>query len=599
MRLADFIADFLVENGVTDIFTVTGGGAMHLNDAFGSHQRLRCTYFHHEQAAAIAAEGYFKASGRMPAVCVTTGPGGTNALTGVLGAWLDFIPMLVISGQVKFECTLASVPGSGLRQLGDQEFNIVDAVRAMTKRAEMVTEPLEIRRSLERALAIARSGRPGPVWIDIPLNVQAAQVDLDAMPSLPDAEAVPSGPKAPSASEVAAFLERLRASKRPAIIGGSGVRMSGNAELFPEFARTLNVPAMTAWNSHDLMEDEDPFYAGRPGTIGTRGGNYVFQDCDLLLVLGCRMNLRQIGYAWDEVAPHAFKVMVDIDEAETRKKTFRVDMPVISDCGLFMKAVLAAGYRKEYGSGSGWLDWCRKISRKYPAAAEASRTDRLNPYAFFDGFLGDLPEGQTTVCSNGSACVIPFQTARIKRGQRIFTNSGCASMGYGLPAAIGACRALGERKVVCIEGDGSLQMNVQELATVARNRLPLKLIVINNEGYHSIRQTQGNFFMGRYAGIDAASGLGFPDFKALATAYGLAYARVADMTEADGLAERLLADDTPVLCEVLVDKAQPFSPKSASKLLPDGRMVSAPLDEMHPFLSEEEHSANKYKEGRL
>jgi acetolactate synthase-1/2/3 large subunit len=594
MRVADYIADFLADAGIADVFTVTGGGAMHLNDAFGNHPRLRCTYFHHEQAAAIAAEGYFKASGRIPLVCVTTGPGGTNALTGVLGAWLDSVPMLVISGQVKFECTLASVPGSGLRQLGDQEFNIVDAVRPMTKRASMLTEPDTVRRELEEDLFLARAGRPGPVWLDIPLNVQAAQIELGFLaPSEPRR----ADPATPSMDAVAAFLERLRAAKRPAMIGGAGVRLAGAAELYPEFARALNVPALTAWNSHDLITDDDPLYAGRPGTIGTRGGNYVFQNCDLLLVLGCRMNLRQIGYAWDDVARGAYKVMVDIDPAETRKKTFRVDLPIIADCRLFMEAVLSSGYRKEYTADSRWLAWCREMAGKYPAAAEASPTEGLNPYAFFDAFLGDLPEGQTTVCSNGSACVIPFQTARIKRGQRLFTNSGCASMGYGLPAAIGACRALDGRKVICIEGDGSLQMNVQELATVAHNRLPLKLVVVNNGGYHSIRQTQGNFFKGRYAGIDPASGLGFPDFRALAVAYGLAYLRVANADQAVGLADRLLADNAPILCEVLVDKAQPFSPKSSSSLLPDGRMVSAPLDEMHPFLTKKEHEANAYREG--
>jgi acetolactate synthase I/II/III large subunit len=587
IRVADYIADWLVKNSIKHVFSVTGGGAMHLNDALGNHPKLTCIYNHHEQASAMAAEGYYKALGRLPAVCVTTGPGGTNALTGVLGAWLDSVPMIVISGQVRLECTIRSEPKLKLRQLGDQEFNILDTVKPMTKYAAMVTDPGEIKYHLEKALFLARNGRPGPVWLDIPLDIQAAPTEPARFHSYDEAEDKSELYSDLTAKKVREIIKQIEAAKRPVIIAGAGVRLAGADKQFNKLIKQLHIPVMTAWNSHDLVEDSNPLYAGRPGTVGTRGGNFVFQNADLLLVMGCRMNLRQIGYAKKEIAPRAFKIMIDIDRAELQKKTFQVDMPVQCNCAAFIDKMIHTGYRKHTPGNDRWIQWCREINLKYSPLRDIKRkTGRLNPYLFFDRLYKTLPEGQITVTANGSACVISFQTAEIKKGQRLFTNSGCASMGYGLPAAIGACVASGGKRVVCIEGDGSLQMNIQELQTVIHNNLPLRIFVINNNGYHSIRQTQANFFKSRFAGIDKTSGLSFPDLSGIAAAYGFNYYIINSEKDAGKTITRVLASKKPVICEVVVDPEQNFVPKSASKILPDGNMSSAPLHDMYPFLSD-------------
>ena len=594
IKVADYIADWLTEKKIKHVFTVTGGGAMHLNDAFGNHPKIKCIYNHHEQASAMAAEGYYKASGKLPAVCVTSGPGGTNAITGAMGAWLDSVPMFIISGQVRFECTIQSLPDLPLRQLGDQEFNITDTVKTLTKYAVMVTRADEIKYHLEKALFLAVNGRPGPVWLDIPLNIQAATIDMRQL-----TEYDPGEDKGKTAAEIPhaiidQVIEKIKISKKPAIIAGGGISLSGAEKKFRQMVKQLNIPVMTAWNSHDLIENANPLYAGRPGTVGTRGGNFVFQNCDLLLVLGCRMNLRQIGYTWDKVAPDACKIMVDIDRAELHKKTFNVNLPVHGDVKNFIEKILETKYRKISPGQTNWIKWCRQINDKYAPFKEISITKKLNPYLFFHRFFQMLPKDQVTITANGSACVIPFQIAEIKKGQRLFTNSGCASMGYGLPAAIGGCVALGGKKVVCLEGDGSIQMNIQELQTVIKNKLPLKIFVINNSGYHSIRQTQCNFFESKFAGIDSDSGVSFPDFGKIASAYGLKFYKIKSKQEIERKVQAVMESDAPALCEVVVDIACYFTPKSSSKILPDGKMISPSLDDMYPFLSDDEMAKNRY-----
>lgn len=594
IKVADYIAHWLTENKIKHVFSVTGGGAMHLNDAFGNHPRIKCIYNHHEQASAMAAEGYYKASGKLPAVCVTSGPGGTNAITGVMGAWLDSVPMFIISGQVKFECTIKSSPDLRLRQLGDQEFNIIDTVKTLTKYAVMVTEADKIKYHLGKALFLSVNGRPGPVWLDIPLNIQAATIETQQLFEYDAKE-----DKSEAAVEIAKgiidrVIEKIKNSEKPAIIAGAGIRLSKSEKKFRQMLKQLNIPVMTAWNSHDLIENSDPLYAGRPGTIGTRGGNFVFQDCDLLLVVGCRMNLRQIGYAWDKVAPNAYKIMVDIDKAELNKKSFKVDLPVQGDCKDFISKILKTKYRKKSAKQDNWIRWCRDINNKYSPLKEILNTKQLNPYLFFHKFFQMLPEEQVTITANGSACVIPFQVAEIKKGQRLFTNSGCAAMGYGLPAAIGGCLAIGRKKVICLEGDGSIQMNLQELQTVVKNELPLKIFVVNNSGYNSIRQTQRNFFQSKFAGIDSDSGVSFPDFGKIARAYGLKYYKIKSEKEIEKKVQAAMAYDGPVLCEVIVDIDYNFAPKSASKILPDGKMISTALDDMYPFLNDDEMAKNRY-----
>lgn len=594
MKVAEYIADFLVRQGVTDLFTVTGGGAMHLNDALGHKEGLHSVYNHHEQACSIAAEGYARLTGKVAAVCVTSGPGGTNAITGVLGGWQDSIPMFVVSGQVKRETTTWStdVP---LRQLGDQEFQIVDTVKTMTKYAHMVTEPTEIRYHLEKAWYLCMNGRKGPVWLDIPLDVQATPIETEELKGFDPSEL--KSPEQPvydtSLSEV--ILEKVSKAKKPVILAGTGIRLGNAYEEFLQLIDKLGIPVVTAWNAHDLLWDEHPLYCGRPGTVGTRGGNFVVQNADLLLVLGCRMNIRQISYNYHDFAKNAYKIVVDIDEAELRKPTVDVDLKVHADVKDMMKHVLGISYAGASEEHRTWLAWARSINQKYPATLKSyyDKISPINPYVFITKLSEHLEEGDDVICGNGSACVISFQAMEIKKQQRLFTNSGCAAMGYGFPAALGVCVARQGKRVICIDGDGSFQMNIQELQTVVYNHLNMKLIILNNNGYHSIRQTQTNLFKGKpLVGVCDGNGLSFPNFEKIAYAYEIPYLRIDSLDHVDERLEQLLNSDGPILCEVVVDETQNFEPKLSSKVLPDGKIVSPPIDDMYPFLPKEEYEEN-------
>lgn len=603
IKVAQYIAQFLAEHGVTDVFTVTGGGAMHLNDALGHHEALHCTYNHHEQACAIAAEGYARLTGKVAAVCVTSGPGGTNAITGVLGGWQDSIPMFVVSGQVKRETTTwsTSVP---LRQLGDQEFQIVDCVKGMTKYAHMVTEPTEIRYHMEKAWYLCNNGRKGPVWLDIPLDVQAAIVEEDELIGFaPEEETVDamSGQEMVNIHENPVYdvrltkeiVEKIRNARRPVILAGTGVRLSGAYEDFLRCIDALQIPVVTAWNAHDLLWDEHPLYCGRPGSVGTRGGNFIVQNSDLLLVLGCRMNIRQISYNYKEFAKNAYKIVVDIDEAELNKPTVTVNMKVYADVADVMKDI--ADKASETGNHQEWLKWCRDINAKYPAALSSyyDKQTPINPYAFIKEFSKGLSEGDKVICGNGSACVITFQAMQIQKGQRLFTNSGCAAMGYGFPAAIGCAIAEKGKRVICLDGDGSFQMNIQELQTVVYNKLNLKIFILNNNGYHSIRQTQTNLFQPPLVGVCDGNGLSFPSMEKIAYAYGIPYEKIDMLAGVSIKVQRILDMEGPVLCEVILDPEQNFEPKLSSKVLPDGKIVSPEIDDMYPFLPREEYERNK------
>lgn len=598
MKVAQYIADFLVKQGVTDVFTVTGGGAMHLNDAIGHKAGLHSTYNHHEQACSIAAEGYARESGKVAAVCVTSGPGGTNAITGVLGGWQDSIPMFIISGQVKRETTTWStdVP---LRQLGDQEFQIVDTVKTMTKYAHMVTDPMEIRYHLEKAWYLCMNGRKGPVWLDIPLDVQAAPIETEELKGFDPAEAEAKEHPVYNAKLTTEILEKLKQAKRPVVFAGTGIRLSGAYETFLKLIDKLGIPVVTAWNAHDVLWDTHPLYCGRPGTVGTRGGNFVVQNSDLLLVLGCRLNIRQISYNYHDFAKNAYKIVVDIDEAELRKPTVKVDLPVHADVKDAMEALLEASYSGPTEKQTEWLTWARAINQKYPATLPSyyEKKEPINPYVFITKMSEHLKEGDEVICGNGSACVITFQAMNIKKNQRLFTNSGCAAMGYGFPAALGVCVARKGERVICVDGDGSFQMNIQELQTVVYNKLNMKIIIINNNGYHSIRQTQTNLFKGEpLVGVCDGNGLSFPSFEKIAYAYGLPYVKITSLDNVDEGLETLLNTDGPILCEVVVDEHQNFEPKLSSKVLPDGRIVSPPIDDMFPFLPKEEYTANHIEE---
>ncbi|MGI6012158.1 MAG: thiamine pyrophosphate-binding protein [Ruminococcus sp.] len=600
-KVSDYIADYIAERGIRDVFTVTGGGAMHMNHSFGSHPVLKCTYHHHEQAAAMAAEAYARVDNQMAAVCVTSGPGATNAITGVLCAWTDSIPMIVFSGQVRYDTTVRS-SGLKLRTMGVQEYDITPSVAPMTKYAVMVTKAEDIRYHLERALYLALHGRPGPVWLDIPLNVQGAEIDPEKIRKYDPEEDEKEVPAAIPWETAAIVLDKIQASSRPVIFAGNGVRLSKGYSSFRRLTDLLGVPVVTGMSSVDAMETDHPLYVGRNGGTGDRAGNFAIQNCDLLLSLGSRQSFLQTGFNYETWAREAYTILNDIDGEELKKPSLHVDLPVVGNVLELMEKMLIlllkAGYSKDrplFGKEE-WLARCRGWKEKYPVVTrehyQTLEEGRTNIYAFFHEMTSRLREGAKLVVSVGTSRVAGSQSAVIKRKTRFITNPNTASMGYGLPAAIGVCRAAKE-EVICVTGEGSLQMNLQELQTIFHNRFPIKIFVINNEGYHSIRQTQMNFFGEPLMGVGPESGdLSFPDLEKLALAYGIPYTRCKSSRTLGEDVEEVLRQPGAVLCEVFVTKRQYTQPKTASKRLPDGRMVSAPLEDMYPFLDREELKEN-------
>ena len=613
MKLSDYLAEFLASKNIKDVFMVTGGGAMHLNNSLGKHPKLHTTYLHHEQSCAMAAESYARLSLKLAVVNVTTGPGGLNSLNGVFGAYTDSIPMLIISGQVKTE-TMVRYSGLQLRQLGDQEWDIVSTVKTMTKYAEVVNDKNKIKFYLEKALYLANSGRPGPVWLDIPLDIQGADIDpeeligFDALPPLCPEDVSSSVLSLPRGERRNQFydmiLKKLSEAQRPVILIGTGVRISGQAENFLTLCKYLKIPVVTAFNAHDLIPDDHELYAGRPGTVGDRAGNFAVQNSDCLLVLGCRLNIRQIGYFFESFARAAYKIMVDIDSAELDKKNLNIDLkinldlkilipelinlvsPLVGETGLKTERLQD---RERALNKSDWLAWCKARVKKYqtvlPEYFEISSP--IHPYVFMRKLSESLPEESITVTGNATACVVAFQTYLIKSKTRLFSNSGSASMGYDLPAAIGAYVSSGQ-KVICLAGDGSIMMNLQELAQVRFKKMNIKIFLINNGGYLSIRQTQKGYFGLPYLGCGEDSELGFPDFKKLADAFNLNYTKLENLKDLENLEDlECFKNSEPVLFEVMC-QAVPFSPKAASRKLASGKMVSKPLEDLAPFLPFEE-----------
>lgn len=602
-RVADIICDILVENKIKDVFLVTGGGAMHLNDAIGRHSGLNYIACHHEQACAMAADSYYRMSGNIAAVNVTTGPGGTNAITGVFGAWTDSIGMVVVSGQVKWE-TLVRSTDLPLRQLGDQEVDIIKMVEGITKYSVIVEDPNSIKYHVEKAIYLAKSGRPGPVWIDVPINVQATLVDVDTLKGFDPKLETNLTPTTflntqnitNTANEVAA---KIQSAKRPVVLVGGGVRIADSHKELIQFIEKYKIPVATAWNAHDVIWDDFPYYAGRPGTIGDRAGNFTVQNSDLLIVLGSRLNIRQVSYNWGSFAREAYKIMVDADMAEMQKPTLNINMKVHADLKLFLNAMNDTKYTPSgevASTHSQWLAWCKERIKKYPVVLKEywELKGAVNPYCFVDKLFTHLKENEKIVTGDGTACVVTFQGAKLKKGQRLFTNSGCASMGFDLPAAVGAhfSGSAANNRIICLAGDGSIQMNLQELQTIVTYKIPAKIFVLNNQGYHSIRQTQQNFFKDNVVGCGVESGLSFPDMGKIAFAYNIPYRKITDHAELDKCITETLNGDGPQICEIVLDLNQQFSPKLSSKKLPDGKMVTSPLEDMAPFLSPEEMQSN-------
>jgi len=596
IRLADYVANFLVDNGITDVFSVVGGGAMHLNDALGHHEGLHVTYNHHEQACAIAAEAYARLDNKIAAVCVTTGPGGTNALTGVLGGWLDSIPMLIISGQVRYDTTARyalQFTEKPLRALGDQEYDIVKSVTPMTKYATMIEDPKQIRYALEKAIHLAKTGRPGPCWIDIPVNYQGMTIEMDELQGYDPSEDVKELPPAITDEIAKRVIEKIKNAKRPVLHAGYGIRLSGAYEVFRTVSEKLNIPVVTYWNAVDLIENDNPLYTGRAGNMGDRPGNWAIQNADLILAIGTRISIRQVGYNWKTWAREAEVIMVDIDQAEMKKHTIHVNMPIWADAKDFLNAIDRNIKDNKVFNSQEWLDICSGWKRDYPVVQEkhwAENGQTANVYAFIDYLSSRLPENSLTAVSNGACCVVGNQAYRIQKGSRMANNSAVASMGYGLPAAIGTCISGGYKDTICLEGDGSIMMNLQELQTVITNKLPIKIFLINNSGYHSIRLTQNNLFKEHCkVGIGEESGdLSFPEFKKIAQAFGYKYFEAHSNAYMKEAVDQALKAEGPVFCEIFTDTKQIWEPKSSTKRLEDGTLVSPPLEDLAPFLPREE-----------
>lgn len=594
IKLSDYLVKRLEEHGVRDVFLISGGGAMHLNNAFGQSKKIKYYCNHNEQASSIAAEGYSRVANKLAVVNITTGPGGLNCLNGVFGQWTDSVPVLYISGQVKFETTIASCPELNLRQLGDQEVDIVSIVKPLTKYAVMVTDPYSIKYHLDKAITIAQSGRKGPVWLDIPINVQAAMIDEKKLKNYDPAEDLPKFPKIDAS--VRKTVSLIKKAKRPLIVAGNGINISQSKALFEKLIKKINIPVVTTFNAVDILEDSSQNFAGRIGTVGQRAGNFTLQNADLILFLGTRNNIRQVSYNWENFAKNAFKIVVDIDKAELNKKTLKPDIAINADVAVFLKVLYDYTHKIEKKE---WLEWTQKTKKRYSfynTGAYMQKGKNINPYYFVRKLSEKMKKNFSLIAANGSACVCMFQAGEIKKGQRVFWNSGDASMGYDLPAAIGACIAGKNRETICLAGDGSIMMNIQELQTIKHHNLSVKIFILNNDGYISIKQTQNNFFKGHTCGAGRCSGVSMPDFTKVAKAFGIKSVKLSTPAFIEKTISEVLSEKGPVLCEVITDSDYIFTPKLSSRKLDDGTMISPSLEDMYPFLDRKEFNENIIKD---
>ena len=593
VKISDFIFQHLVEKyGIKHCFLVTGGGAMHLNDSIGHTKGLKFICNHHEQASAIASEGYYRASGQLAVTCVTTGPGGTNAITGVLGQYLDSIPGLYISGQIKTSTYKHTYPYLNLRQLGDQEADIVSMVTPITKYAKTIYNPLDVKYELDKAIAIALDGRPGPVWLDIPLDVQGATVDETQFKEFDHSMEIIDPVKHSLVDEqIKQLIDKIKASKSPVIYVGNGVRLAKHEKEFIALAEKLNIPVVTAISGSDIIWHDHKLCFGKPGICGDRIGNIMVQNSDLLIVMGTRLSIRQVSYAYDLLAPKAFKVMVDIDIAEMQKPTLNIDMPIHVNLSEFIdKMLIVIENENELPKFEKWIEWGRNIESKIPTLFDDNPDCEgyANSYKFADELFKQLHNGDVVVTGNGTAYTCTYQAMQVNEGVRVFANQGCAAMGYGLPASIGACVSNEKGKTVCVTGDGSIQMNLQELQTIVTYKLPLKLFVLENESYLAIKTTQKAFFQGHFTGSNPASGVVCPDLKRIAEAYGIPFVRVSSNEALESTIKEVLNAEGAMICEVRMHPEQTLFPKSASFMdKKTGKMSSAPLEKMAPFMPDE------------
>ena len=600
MRVSDFIALRLKFLGCEDVFMVTGGAAMHLNDSFGKEYSGHIHTLHHEQSCAMAAESYARVTFKPAILNVTAGPGGINAINGVFGAYVDSLPMIVISGQAKTSTMVSSYEDNKLRQLGDQEVDIVSMVEKVTKFATVIRNPLTIADLVDKCFVLSMSGRMGPVWLDVPIDIQGMNLPEEFEKFITRDINFDLSTNQPfiNDSQVNNLAKKILSSDRPTLYVGAGVRLSDSHQEFIDFLADWPISTVTGWNSNDLLSNEHDCYTGRPGSVGNRAGNFSVQLSDCVLIVGCRLNIRQLSFNWESFARNAWTCHVDIDNSELNKPFLNTDLKVLSTVkGFFprlskeLENLTNQGFQTKSKVFDKWLQWSKfgkKYLRIYHPLKEmtSKKIDCINPYFFINYFTSQLKESAITVCADGTACVVGFQAAIFKSKQRMFHNSGCASMGYEIPAAIGAYYA-SNQEINCIAGDGSIMMNLQELAYIGGLKLPIKIFVLNNKGYHSIRQTQQNYFPGNPVGCGFESGLPFPDFSKLSSGFGIDYLLINNEESLRKNIQLALSQKEPMLVEVILDLEQQFSPKLASKKLDDGSMITAELEDMSPLLDDE------------
>ncbi len=590
MRVADYIIDTIAKHGVKDMFFLPGGGAMHLNNALFRNKNIRAISMLHEQGAAIAAEGYARTSGKFGACMVTSGPGATNAITGLAGAWFESTPVIVVSGQVK----RADLKGNtGLRQLGTQELDIVSMVSSITKHAVCVTDPLRVRYELEKALHVMRSGRPGPVWLDIPLDVQATEIEpLTQEGFRPNAMgAIAATQDTAAVEQVAQLLVR---SQRPVLLVGNGVHCAGAEADLLCLVDQLHIPTQTTWIAADLLEYSHPLYFGRPGTVAGRSANFTIQNADLVIAIGCRMDFSITGFNRNHFARAADIVVVDIDSAEIDKLGEMPDLKIVSDAKAFITQLSQLAANRPQPDYSDWIDHCTEWKQKYPVVLPAyfHQTGYANTYVFTEVLCEELDGSDMLIPGSSGASIDTFWlSAKFKKGQRTVATGGLGAMGYGLPAAIGGCIGSGGRRTISVDGDGGFMLNIQELEVAKRLHLPIKFFVLNNNGYASIRASQSGYFK-ETIGCDASSGMTLPDIGKLAHAFGIQSFRINDQLDIRASIRAVLDSEGPAICEVMVQPDQAIGPRITSKLGGNGVMVSSPLEDLFPFLEREEFCSN-------
>ncbi|MEW6087952.1 MAG: thiamine pyrophosphate-binding protein [bacterium] len=591
VKLSDYVIDFLVRKKISDIFMISGGGIIHLVESAGNNKAINYFCNYNEQATTYCAEGYARLKNNVSVSLVTTGPGSTNAISGVASAWVDSVPVVVISGQVKRELI---ADYTKLRQIGEQEINIIDIVRPITKYAVTVDSAKMIKYELEKAFYTAVNNRPGPVWINIPLDVQGSFINEKDLVSFKTEARDPARKKRYLKSKVKKAVDILKKSKRPVMICGYGIRLAGAEKLLSETLKSIHIPVLLSFNGMDLLPENHFLFTGKPGIIGQRRANFALQNSDCVLSVGSRLNIKIVGYDYKNVALKAKKIIVDIDKEELKKPTISADLPIEADAKDFLEELLKQVKKEKLDVPENWIEACKKWKKRYPGITPEFLKDRkhVNTYVFYDR-LSKLSSRQDVILSgNALSALCLYQAFKVKEKQRVFTNNGYGAMGWDLPASIGACIANNKKRTICVTGDGSINMNIQELMMVRHYNLPVKIFIFNNSGYTSIRLTQDTFFKGHYVGSDANSGVSNPNFQKIAHAYNLPYEKISNNNELDEKIKKVLSSDGPVFCELNVSPAQGVVPKTTSYKKEDGSFESRPLEDMFPFLSREELREN-------